>query len=168
MQYSLVDVCYIKQKNRRQRGRMAMKLPLFIYGTLRHAAVRDAVFERQTALDDFVFQPAYLPCHAVYHVDGTAYPMIIAEQETAAIGLCWHGLTDDDLAVLDRFEGENYQRVPIDIVLSEINQRVRAEIYQPRTRLKQGKIWDFDEWSKTGLDRFLTHDFNLAGVRAPA
>ena len=147
---------------------MTMTLPLFIYGTLRHAAVRDAVFQRQTALDDFVFQPAYLSDHAVYHVDGTAYPMVVAEQKTAAIGLCWHGLTDDDFAVLDRFEGKNYQRVPIDIFLSETDQMVRAEIYQPMTRLKRGEIWDFDIWSEKGLDKFLTHDFNLAGVRAPA
>ena len=144
-----------------------MRAPLFIYGTLRHEVVRDAVFQRQTTHDDFTFYQACLAGYAVYHVDGTAYPMITQRADGQAVGLCWYGLTDADLEILDRFEGKNYSRVPVQIMRIDNKQIVMAEVYQPMTALKPGAIWDFDSWSRTGLEVFLGQDFNLAGVRGP-
>ena len=144
-----------------------MTKPLFIYGTLQHVAVRDAVLQCHTQDRPYDFQSAQLSNHQVYHVANTAYPMIVDCVDGEAVGLCWYGLTDSDLSILDRFEGVNYSRVSVVVQLTSSGQLVEADIYKPMQHLPRGSLWHFDTWSETGLETFLQRDFHLDGVRAP-
>ena len=149
-----------------------MTLPLFIYGTLRNSDVRHAVFQtsgqsQNEAEAAFTFEEAVLTDYAVYHVAGTAYPMLVEEVDAQATGLCWSGLTDDQLGILDRFEGKHYRRIPVSITLSVSKLTCMAEIYMPDAKLPKGPAWHLETWQETGLSKFLTEDFNLAGVRTP-
>ena len=140
--------------------------PLFIYGTLQHEDVRSAVLGHDG--DDHHFVPATLPDHAVYHVAGTAYPMIVAEPGAVAHGLLWYGLSAADYQRLDRFEGAHYQRHPVQIMPAEGADIIIAELYQPDLILPQGDRWDYRHWTVSGLSQFLEVDFDLDGVRSPS
>lgn len=139
--------------------------PLFIYGTLQHEDVRRAVLGHDGAQHQFV--KAALTDHAIYHVAGTAYPMIMAEAGMLAPGLIWYGLTPADYARLDRFEGAHYQRHPVQVSRTDDGVSLSAEIYQPDHILPRGARWEFSSWCKTGLSQFLEKDFHLDGVRSP-
>ncbi|KPV73184.1 uncharacterized protein RHOBADRAFT_38805 [Rhodotorula graminis WP1] len=90
---------------------------LFFYGTLCHAAVLARVIgdpgEHLTTHD------ALLPHHARLHVDGEDYPAVVRAQDGARVlgraltddeasvrGVLVQGLTADDVALLDEFEGD--------------------------------------------------------------
>lgn len=147
-----------------------ISLPLFIYGTLRHPQIRSAVLQRDTGADD-VLEAAELANYGVYQVVGASYPQLVAEQGALAVGACWYGLTADDFSILDRFEGANYHRVPVNVRVRGRNlttdQMIAAQMYHCDIGLPIGDIWSFEAWCKTGLASFLSNDFNHGGVRAP-
>lgn len=142
-----------------------MTAPLFIYGTLQHEDVRRAVLGHDGSGYEFV--PAALSAHAIYHVAGTAYPMISAEAGAIAHGLLWYGLSAADYERLDRFEGVHYQRHPVQVACIDDGASLSAEIYQPDHILPKGARWDYRIWVEAGLSQFLTHDFHADGVRTP-
>lgn len=138
---------------------------LFFYGTLRDALVRERVIRRAGAPQDL--RDAILPGFAVRRVRGTAYPMLVAQQGASAVGLVMSGLTPDEVARLDRFEGVNYKRVPGEVMIGDAPSSV--EFYLPSNPLPEdSEPWVFEQWQRHDRDRFFNRDFNLDGVTPPA
>ena len=75
------------------------------------------------------------------------------------------GLSDNDIAKLDQFEGENYQRKPVEVIADK--QLVMSYAYQPVITLETDGAWYFNIWAEEGRETFLNRDFNLGGVRKP-
>lgn len=142
-------------------------LPLFIYGTLRHPEIREAVLQKQDHMTGYQFEPAMLDGYEAYYVAGTAYPMLVHEDGAYAAGQCWYGLKPEDVAILDRFEGAYYERVQLSVSLTKTKIVQEVEVYMPNIALPQGPLWQFESWQKTGSQSFLSQDFNPSGVRAP-
>ena len=137
---------------------------LFIYGTLRD--------------DEVLSQVLGHDCHAITSIDAEApfmqilkvanvdYPCLLEGQDSdVAEGVLLTGLSDADITKLDLFEGENYQRVSIDVIAE--NRLVKTEAYQPLNALETDGPWSFVSWSNKGRQDFLTRDFNKQGVRKP-
>ncbi|UXN75546.1 gamma-glutamylcyclotransferase [Devosia sp. A8/3-2] len=100
---------------------------LFAYGTLQDADVLAAVLGR--AVDIAALQSASAPDFKAVAYPGRVYPALVACPSAAAPGLLIGGLNRLDMAVLDAFEGDEYRRAGIPILLDE--QIIHAQAYLP-------------------------------------
>ena len=88
--------------------------------------------------------------------DYSTYPILLSNGNKIDSG---------DLDRLDRFEGEDYQRID---VLAEISaQPWPVQIYHASAHLLAAERWDFRHWYQNELEQFLSRDFDLDGVRKP-
>ncbi|GJN94198.1 hypothetical protein Rhopal_007272-T1 [Rhodotorula paludigena] len=152
---------------------MAQTHSLFFYGTLVHAAVLSRVIgnpgEHLETVD------AILQDHVRLHVDGEDYPAVIAaddgarllnrpltDDEASVRGVLVQGLTDDDVALLDEFEGDEYTRSPCTvtpIASSPAPSRtpLQATVYlwtAPHSRLSPS-IWTFEAFLRDSAHRWV-------------
>ena len=137
---------------------------LFFYGTLRAAEIRKKVLGYDVS--DARLLPARLQGFEVRRVSGAFYPMIVASASDDIVeGLVMTAIDSGDLDRLDRFEGDDYQRIH---VLAEISgQPFPVQIYQASAHLLAAERWDFHHWYENELVQFLSRDFYLDGVRKP-
>lgn len=86
-------------------------LPVFIYGTLQFACVRDRILDRRRrSVACEVLEPATLDGFAAWCVRGAPYPVLRPDPQARARGMLWRGLGAGELATLDDYEGELYRR----------------------------------------------------------
>ncbi|MFK7965101.1 MAG: gamma-glutamylcyclotransferase family protein [Burkholderiaceae bacterium] len=83
---------------------------LFTYGSL----MFDAVWQRVTGIDKGLAsrpRPARLTGYSRHAVAGQTYPALLLKPQAYVDGALYQGIPQDILAVLDEFEGVDYQRV---------------------------------------------------------
>ena len=114
---------------------------LFFYGTLRHAPLLEIVLGR--AIKANTLTPARLPDFAVLAVAEGPFPMLVTKRGAVADGLLVTGLTDEDIARLDFYEG-GFDYDLIDVTLSD-GQATQVYICDPTRWSGQG-AWNFDAW----------------------
>lgn len=120
---------------------------LFVYGTLRHRPLLDALVGRPVEA-----RPARLPCHRAAVLHDRDYPGLVADPEADAVGSLIV-VDDDGLAVLDRFEGTEYTRTPVTVATDD--GPVPAETYLftgPSRALVAGATWSFDDFVAEAAD----------------
>jgi gamma-glutamylcyclotransferase (GGCT)/AIG2-like uncharacterized protein YtfP len=83
---------------------------LFTYGTLMWPEVMKAVSGRRPAGED-----AVLAGYRRLRVKGEVYPVIVPSADDSVEGLLYRGLDEEALRRLDRFEGEEYERVEVQV-----------------------------------------------------
>lgn len=90
---------------------------------------------------------ASLPDHAVYAVKDQIFPMIVEAEGETAIGLLVRGLSAQDLAALDFYEGGfDYVLKPITVSLAE-GATAAAQVYFPTPGQWQASApWDLETW----------------------
>ena len=138
---------------------------LFIYGTLLSAQVRDKVLGK--SIPDSALAEAIAPFYKVMKVADVHYPCLLSGNDAdLADGAILSDVTDDDLALLDRFEGDNYERRPIEVISD--NQLVVTQAYFPKIALATDAPWSFESWQHKEQAAFLDKDFDLDGVRPPS
>ncbi|HEY4136406.1 MAG TPA: gamma-glutamylcyclotransferase family protein [Alphaproteobacteria bacterium] len=81
---------------------------LFVFGTLMDADVRTLVIGRP--LDAAQLQPAQLKNYRRVYIAGRLYPMVQPRRGSVVDGLLLSGLSEEDFARLDAFEGADYRR----------------------------------------------------------
>lgn len=120
---------------------------LFTYGSLMFPEVWEKVLQgsyertRGTACG-----------YARYSVSGMTYPGMIAQAGSSVDGVVYFDISDDDLAILDAFEGENYQRRSVALQLAD-GRRIEAQTYlflEPEELSNQP--WDPEQFA---MQRFL-------------
>lgn len=137
---------------------------LFIYGTLLDDQILASVLGHDGT--DITSSEAEAPFMRVMKVADVDYPCLLEGQDDdVAIGALLQGLNDEDIAKLDQFEGENYQRKALEVICDK--QLVKTQAYQPVIELETDGVWMFHHWSEKGREAFLNHDFDLDGVRKP-
>ena len=137
---------------------------LFIYGTLRDRDVCEKVLGRPVLMTDF--SPAFAQDFAIFKVADVSYPCLLPHEGSQAHGALLSNLSDDDIAILDRFEGVNYRRVPVRVHCD--NGFVTSQYYRPNEALQTDGLWDLVQWQKDGKEAFLAQDFNHQGIRIPS
>ena len=137
---------------------------LFIYGTLRDGDVLSAVLGHDCAnLTICEGEAPFMQVLQVAHVD---YPCLRqGKDDDVAEGALLSDLSDEDIRKLDQFEGENYKRMPLEVIADR--KLVKTQAYFPLIELETAGFWSFEAWRLNGRDGFMARDFNLAGVRKP-
>jgi nudix-type nucleoside diphosphatase (YffH/AdpP family) len=114
--------------------------PLFLYGTLCHAPLREVVL----GLGHLVSE-ARLAGYGVFWADGGDYPIIVPA-EGEAVGLLIEGLDASALARADWFEGGFGYTLEDVTVTIDGDGAVRARAYLPDGSLSAGPPWSLDDW----------------------
>ena len=122
---------------------------LFCYGTLQIPEVMKAVTGRK-----YPGINARLPGYAIYRVKDAEYPGVINAPDNETSGVLYRGLSDEDLAVLDLFEGELYERRLLE-VNSEDGKSYHAWVYVVSPKNKKyltTETWHLKAFMKKGFD----------------
>lgn len=90
---------------------------LFAYGTLREPRLLEGVLGH--GLEGLRLVPATAPGFRTVFYPGRIYPALIEEAGAVAEGTAVAGLTGADMEILDLFEGDEYVRRELWIVLGE-------------------------------------------------
>ncbi|MEM9552141.1 MAG: NUDIX domain-containing protein [Pseudomonadota bacterium] len=119
---------------------------LFLYGTLRHLPLLWTVLGRDGDASDLV--EAHLPHHRVTWVLDEPFPMIARSPDHVAQGIVLLGLSDDDMARLNFYEGGfDYTLREMTVTQADGTQRL-ARLYFPDAELWQpGLDWSLSEWA---------------------
>lgn len=83
---------------------------LFVYGTLQFPRVLDELLGRTPDLT-----PAVLPGRRAAALPGRVYPGLVAAPSDSAAGFLLTGLTATEWQVLDAFEDDDYDLVPVSV-----------------------------------------------------
>lgn len=118
---------------------------LFFYGTLRYVALLELVLGRASATLDV--SDAELAGHGVFAVDGQIFPAIEQRIGHVAQGLLVRGLSAQDVAALNYYEGGFDYDLKEVVVQVPGGQDVKVSVYFPEPGLWQtGGEWDLQDW----------------------
>lgn len=133
---------------------------LFVYGSL----MEPRVFRLVAGLDPSS-SPALLSDHARYRIAGQTYPALIPEPGKATSGRIVFDVPSHALRRLDRFEGNWYERVLVDVA-TDLG-RCQAEVYRfhPSQRFRiLPREWTLEEFQRRHLHGFLRRYRGFARV----
>ena len=126
-----------------------MPRPLFVYGTLRDPDVLELVLGRVLA-----GAAATAPGYRAVGMPGRSYPGLRRQPGATAEGLLLSGLSGTDLALLDLFEGEEYSRGDIEIIVT--GRVVVTDVYWPVPPMPaDAGEWRLAEWRARHKNAFL-------------
>ena len=121
---------------------------LFVYGTLRDNELRAAVLARpSTGL------AAAAPGFAAVHYPGRPYPALVRRPGAVAAGLILTDLTAFELDLLDAYEGDEYRRAIVPVMIDE--ELHEAFVYLPAAPIKNQPEWSLDAWQEEHKARVL-------------
>lgn len=117
---------------------------LFVYGTLQDADVLGAILGRPVAIASL--RRATAPGYRAVAYPGRVYPALTASTTDAAPGRVIEHLSALDIAVLDAFEGDEYLRLGISVLIDGIEHV--AEAYLPVANVSAAApAWSLEDWT---------------------
>lgn len=120
-----------------------ISLPLFAYGTLRDPDILRSVLGRP--LVPHALHPARAPGFQAGHYPGRIYPALVRVPGAAAEGLVITDLTPFERDLLDAFEGAEYLRQPIAVMIEE--DLFEADAYLPAIPVPANSTaWSLMRW----------------------
>lgn len=126
------------------RGLLPM-VPLFLYGTLCHAPLRDLVAGEDTSEH---VRPATLAGYRVVWVMGESHPMILEADGKVAEGLLYQAGTEAARERMDYYEGGFGYRLQSVQVMTEAGP-VSAQMYVPEDHaMVPGEPWNLEDWAR--------------------
>jgi gamma-glutamylcyclotransferase (GGCT)/AIG2-like uncharacterized protein YtfP len=121
---------------------------LFVYGTLRDPQLLSAVLGRPA-----VGLAAAAPGFAAVHYPDRLYPALVRRPGAAAAGLLLSDLTPFEIDLLDAFEGEEYRRSILAVIVDE--ELHEAFAYLPARPVQDQPDWSFAHWQAEHKPRVL-------------
>jgi len=132
---------------------MNAECSLFTYGSLMFESVWKPLVARPRA-----HMRAQLPGYRRERVMGASYPGICADASGGVAGRVYFGLDEEDWSRLDRFEGDRYRRVAVELLIDGVPGapiRITAQAYlliDPREL--SGEPWDPETFSRDSAQGF--------------
>lgn len=128
---------------------------LFVYGTL-----LDPFILRELISGAYKSEPGILRGYIRKKVSNREYPGLIKMPGAVTKGKIYYDITTRDILELDRYEGEEYERIFVD-VLTANGEKERCLTYlykeQFRSRLSD-ETWNFHDFVKQGRAKFLSRE----------
>ncbi|EJT69672.1 hypothetical protein GGTG_12555 [Gaeumannomyces tritici R3-111a-1] len=148
----------------------------FFYGTLMAPEVFFTVCFRLSnppaeVRDKYRFRPAVLPGYCRHRVQHADYPGVVADAATPGRevrGAFVDGLTAENVAKLDYFEGSEYTRRTVRVRLLDVDDgsggaevETQTYVYRFKDNLDDEE-WDFDEFRRDKLRQWVREDYVFA------
>jgi hypothetical protein len=135
---------------------------LFVYGILQDPALLTLVLGR--ALDPRNVLTAVAPGHRAVCLPGRTYPGLRQTPGAAASGQLLLGLSRFELQLLDVFEGDEYRRDMLPVIVD--GELHRAAAYLPLAALPAAAPeWSLPCWQQRHRQPMLTTERKVAGAR---
>ena len=131
-----------------------MSAPLFVYGTLRDPDLLGAVLGRPLRPGETM--PAVAPGYRATFYPGRIYPALIRAPGGAAEGLLLIALSPFEFDLLDAFEGAEYRRAIVPVMLEE--ELHEAHAYLPAIPVSGDDPWLLEHWQAAHKQRVLGAD----------
>ncbi|KAL8348784.1 hypothetical protein RB601_002263 [Gaeumannomyces tritici] len=122
--------------------------------------------------DKYRFRPAVLPGYCRHRVQHADYPGVVADAATPGRevrGAFVDGLTAENVAKLDYFEGSEYTRRTVRVRLLDVDDgsggaevETQTYVYRFKDNLDDEE-WDFDEFRRDKLRQWVREDYVFAG-----
>jgi hypothetical protein len=129
-----------------------MAEPLFVYGTLRDPDVLAAVLARPLSADAVL--PAVAPGFRAVTYPNRTYPALLRAPGASAPGLILMDLTPFERDLLDAYEGEQYRRALIPVMIDE--ELHEASAYFPTIAIPAtAPGWTLEAWQREHKARVL-------------
>lgn len=123
---------------------------LFTYGSLMFPEVWARVMRAGQAS-----RRATITGYSRRRLPGEVHPALVPDASESVTGVLYSGLTQAELDRLDRFEGDDYPRIPVR-ALPETGAEVEAFVYvYAHPERVSPDPWDPDLFEREGLRRFL-------------
>jgi gamma-glutamylcyclotransferase (GGCT)/AIG2-like uncharacterized protein YtfP len=120
-----------------------MSALLFVYGTLRDPDLLTGVLGRPLRADGLAAAAA--PGFAVVHYPGRIYPALVRRPGSVAPGLVLTDLTPFEADLLDAFEGAEYRREIVPVIIDEALHEAFA--YLPASAVPtDAEPWTLSRW----------------------
>lgn len=117
------------------------------------ADVADQVIGRPS--ESFSPVPATLSGYKRVYVTDATYPGIVLAPDSAVNGLLFSGISNDEAARLNAFEGPDYETRTVSVALAN-GEDVEARVFVPVPTLAlTDKPWSLEEWQNTEKVTFL-------------
>lgn len=126
---------------------------IFVYGSLMFEPVWQTLLRGR-----YEKHPATLADYRRSKMRGATYPGLRQCTGSNVEGVLVLRLSDSALAILDRFEGRDYQRQSV-VVTTQDGLQVRCDVYLTRQEyqhLLSSSPWDAEEFQSFHLRRFLS------------
>ena len=131
-----------------------MNLPLFVYGSMRDAEVRELVLGDDRS--DIRTEPAWMPGAAAALVPGESYPYLVSVEGACAHGEVLYGLDETCLERIHFFEGDEYAFVEC-VVERAGGQRIAAMHFGGVAIPQAPHVpWSLEQWQANEKTRFLS------------
>ena len=129
-----------------------MQRHLFTYGTLQNAEILAQVVGRS-----WPSSPAVLKGYARYRVNDKPYPAIVEEPGAQVQGSLYSGVTEPELARLDDYEGELYERCSLRVWVGTQALDASTYLLRPEYRaLLSAELWELADFEREHLAGYLS------------
>jgi gamma-glutamylcyclotransferase (GGCT)/AIG2-like uncharacterized protein YtfP len=133
---------------------------LFTYGSLMYSPVWEKIV-RDSGAETYANQLGRIDGYSRHAVMGETYPGVIPAPGGSVRGRVYFNLSSADLARLDNFEGPDYERIEVSVVL-DAGKTGQAEsvvqaglyLYRHQDRLTP-QDWSTDWFEREGMAKFL-------------
>ena len=136
---------------------------MFFYGTLINAQILARVLARP--ISSLIVSPATLPNYCRHHVKGADYPAVITAEESLTIrpfnedlnvqGTSVQGLTSRDIRFLDAFEGDEYERIAVQVSTSAGDQWAYVYRWIGGLRNLSPDLWKYEDFLRDKAHRWV-------------
>jgi gamma-glutamylcyclotransferase (GGCT)/AIG2-like uncharacterized protein YtfP len=129
----------------------APQLPVFVYGTLMVPQVLEILLGRVPEL-----RPATLLGYHRYAIEGACYPAITISENSSVDGRLLTGLSSDELATLDAYEGDSYVRTGVSVLLAGTTEAAECYVWRGAGGVALTRAdWDLDAFIEHHLQHYL-------------
>lgn len=133
-------------------GSDAMAHNVFVYGSILEPAVAAVILDRPA---DTV--PALLHGYHKYKLKGRQYPCIVPFESGKVNGKVITGVSDAELNKFDVIEGNEYERITVEVVRMDNSEKMKVETYVWVNKDDPSMYgeWDYEEWRVNHADKFV-------------
>jgi gamma-glutamylcyclotransferase (GGCT)/AIG2-like uncharacterized protein YtfP len=127
--------------------------PLFVYGTLLFPEIVDKLIG-EVEMKDAVLEH-YRRVKVIDHGNSLPYPALIPFEGARTEGKLLHGLTEQQVSILDEYEGHEYERIEVEVQTATGPTAAWSFRWKNDNRAELGGEWDPEEFEREGLMAYL-------------
>lgn len=124
---------------------------LFVYGTLMEEEIG-----RRMGLGRYERIPAVLRGYSRKRVKNEVYPGLVEDEGNEVAGVVFLDVTKQDVGRLDRFEGEEYDRISVTVFSRDRSLICETYLFKREYRRRlMDEAWNMDTFLEEGKGRFI-------------
>ena len=131
-------------------------MELFVYGTLLFPEIRNKLLNK-----DVLFKTAYLKDFVAlviqYDHKNSEYPVLQKKPGTTIKGVLLYELNDEDMSILEYYEGDEYTLKQVDILIENSYKEVLCFMPDEKKIRRLGQEWDYLFFKEQYLEEYLNN-----------